>query len=62
MDRRYGEWAGNPKGHPENKEYCIASVYGERSMIDHQCTRKRGHGPDGLYCRQHAKQVEARLK
>lgn len=28
-----------------------------------QCTRKPGHGPDGLYCKQHSPEaVEARVK
>ena len=57
MTRVYGSWAGNPKGHPEDPERCIEKVYGPEylDMIGHQCTRKRGHGKDGLYCKQHAK-------
>ena len=53
--RIYGGWAGNPKGNPENKENCIEEVYG-LDWYSHQCTRKRGHGKDGLYCKQHTKQ------
>ena len=53
---RYGQWAGNPNGRPENLADCI-EVKRSYSAWDHgtQCTRKRGHGPDGLYCKQHAK-------
>ena len=58
--RVYGEWAGNPKGHKENTEYCIESVF-ERH-IDRQCNRKRGHGPDGLWCKQHGKREEENLE
>jgi len=53
--RRYGVWGGRPKGIPEDPSRCIEEVYGGR-WIHHQCSRKRGHGPDGLYCKQHAKQ------
>lgn len=50
--RRYGVWAGNPTGREEDTSRCIESVY-ERLSHGHQCERKRGHGPDGLYCKQH---------
>lgn len=53
--RVYGEWAGNPKGQLENIEYCVESVYRNGRMIEAQCSKKRGHGKDGLYCKQHAK-------
>lgn len=53
-ERVYGAWAGNPRGHAEDKARCIANVYpAGRSIIPHQCYRKRGCGPDGLYCKQH---------
>lgn len=53
--RRYCPWAGNEKGTPENKTKCIADVQdGGRSVMSHQCRRRRGFGPDGLYCRFHA--------
>lgn len=54
--RIYGDWAGNPKGNPERRGDCIVQVCWDR-MIDHQCTRKRGHGPDGLFCKQHARKI-----
>lgn len=54
--RRYNKWAGNPNGHKEDVSRCIVSVTpNERGGFahSHQCNRKRGHGPDGLYCKQH---------
>lgn len=60
-ERRYGEWAGRPNGVPENKENCVECVYPKTGFpICAQCSRKRGHGPDGLYCKQHAKRAERR--
>jgi hypothetical protein len=59
--RIYGEWAGNPNGITERTEDCVEGVYrGSRSFIESQCNRKRGHGPDGLYCKHHAKRHEAK--
>jgi hypothetical protein len=56
--RRYRRWAGCPKGTPEDESCCIVSVAdGGRSVLSHQCNRKRGHGPGGLYCKQHAKRA-----
>lgn len=58
-ERRYGKWAGNPNGTPEDETRCIQDVSNrDRSMGFHQCYRKRGHGPDGLYCFQHAPVTE----
>ena len=42
----------------EYVKYCIVEVPDPHVWQGHQCFRKRGHGPDGLYCRQHAKMVE----
>ena len=39
---------------------CISRVFRVYEFFSHQCSRKRGHGPDGLYCKQHAKIEEAR--
>ncbi len=60
--RIYGSWGGNPKGYPEDVTKCIESVTGtERGALSGQCRRKRGHGEDGLYCKQHdPKSVAAR--
>lgn len=54
--RRYNKWAGNPSGHEEDTSRCVMSVTpNERGGFahSHQCNRKRGHGPDKLYCKQH---------
>ena len=49
--RRYGVWVGNRQGTPEDPMRCVEGIW-ERA-VERQCTRKRGHGPDGEYCRQH---------
>jgi hypothetical protein len=41
---------------PEDLKLCVASVHrsdGGRFGRTGQCSRKRGHGPDGLYCKLH---------
>jgi len=59
--RRYGQWAGNPNGRTEDKTRCIWEVWERGRIINsYQCFRKRGYGPNGLYCKQHAKKVEAK--
>lgn len=41
----------------EDTKRCIESVAeGGRSVAVYQCTRVRGFGKDGLYCKQHAKE------
>lgn len=55
--RRYGKWAGNPSGRPEDTSRCAESVWDAYSPGGRQCARKRGHGRSKLYCRQHAKLV-----
>lgn len=58
-ERRYGRWAGRPNGYAEDKSCCAAEVpEGGRSCLFRQCARKRGHGPDGEFCRQHARMAE----
>lgn len=54
---RYGVWAGNPKGWSYVEDRCAYSVSTDR-WYSVQCSRKLGHGPGGLYCKQHAKKVE----
>lgn len=54
----YGRWSGNPKGHAYRPGRCAYSVW--RNFISGQCSRIWGHGPGGLYCKQHAKMVENR--
>lgn len=51
----YGKWSGNPKGHAPDYTLCCEEVW-ERNMRwsrAYQCSKKRGHGPDGAYCKQH---------
>ena len=53
---RYHQWAGNPKGRAYSEGDCACEVWidwGSR-----QCSRKNGHGINGLYCKQHAKILE----
>ncbi len=56
MERRYGQWAGNPKGNKEDLTKCIEEVWKRGCGISaHQCSKKRGYGPQALYCKQHSK-------
>lgn len=61
--RVYGAWAGHPDGEPEDKARCVKEVWSDvrGSWTPYQCTRKRGHGPGGLYCKQHADKAEKKL-
>lgn len=52
--RIYNQWSGNLKGVSEDLARCIVEVWPSRGL-PYQCCRKRGHGADGLYCKQHAK-------
>ena len=43
----------------ENETNCVEEVLRPERMYfgySWQCSRKRGHGKNGLYCKQHAKQ------
>jgi hypothetical protein len=61
--RFYGKWAGNPKGIREDPQRCIAEVSDrERWTHFYQCQRKRGKGPEGLYCGIHANMIAKGLK
>lgn len=48
---RYGAWAGNPAGHKPDFKLCCAEV--RKDWHYYQCSRSRGHGPDGAYCKTH---------
>lgn len=51
----YGAWAGDEKGTPYNPDQCAQEVRDIHSSYQiYQCSRKKGYGPDGLYCKQHA--------
>ena len=55
-ETRYGVWNGCPQGQAEDPARCFEEVYPTGGgWISYQCCRKRGHGRDGLYCKQHAK-------
>lgn len=57
--RRYGISDKRPDGVPERTERCVAEVFSlYRNYAGAQCSRYRGMGPDGLYCRQHATMIE----
>ena len=63
---RNGEWVYNyssarPEGTPERPKDCIFEVYEPRCW-SHQCCRPRGHGKNGLFCKQHAKVFESNEK
>lgn len=63
--RRYGKWAGNPAGEAEDETRCIEQVADNSTRFTRyrQCGKKRGHGPDGLYCKVHVPDnVRARLE
>ena len=45
------------KGVPEDKTKCVAEVQDFTGWHLWQCSRKRGHGPNGEYCKQHAKKI-----
>lgn len=65
---RYGNWAGNPKGNAPDYDRCCAKLHDRYHPGGYQCTRKRGHGPDEAYCKQHdpaavkQREAEARAK
>jgi hypothetical protein len=50
---RYGEWGGNPSGNRPLPDRCAHEVYDGMTRIFSQCARKRGHGPEGAFCKQH---------
>ena len=60
-ERHYGGYRGD-KQIPEDPTRCIEEVvsYATNFPNFHQCRRKRGYGPDGNYCKQHAKLELAR--
>lgn len=52
--KKYGAWAGNPEGRAPDYALCCEEVWTrERWARHHQCSKKRGYGPDGAYCKQH---------
>jgi hypothetical protein len=51
----YNEWSGNPKGYRPDFDRCARVVWPKGSYTSYQCSRACGHGPNGAYCKQHAK-------
>lgn len=57
---RYRVWGGEPKGRPYKPGQCAWEVHESgRGCLFYQCLRKPGHGPDALYCKQHARMVQS---
>jgi hypothetical protein len=54
---KYNKWAGNPSGWDYVEDRCAYDVWDKYMFGSRQCFRKAGHGPDELYCKQHAKMV-----
>ena len=57
--RYYDKWAGNEIGFREDEARCVVAVADSTGFHSLQCRRKRGHGKDGLLCKQHAKMEES---
>ncbi len=58
---RYHCWAGNPKGIPYVEGRCAYEVWNNgRGICSWQCGHYNGYGPDGLYCKQHTKIINAK--
>ena len=56
---RYGYTDTRFEGIPYDARHCAYRIYKHPSpMMSHQCSRRPGHGPDALYCKQHARMVE----
>ena len=55
----YGKSAMNPKGIKVDPTRCVKSVADCGGWHVYQCARKRGHGKDGKYCKQHGKKHPA---
>lgn len=58
--RQFGVWAGDPDGRAERLADCREEVFPAHG-IHYQCCRKRGHGLNGWFCKQHAKRHPAKI-
>ena len=54
---RYSQWIGEPQGRDFDHECCAYEVSNPTGWAGYQCSRKPGHGPGELYCKQHAQMV-----
>lgn len=50
---RYGVTPATPFGMAPDFNKCAEEVSDYYTGV-HQCKRRRGHGPDGAYCKKHA--------
>ena len=57
---RYGTWAGKPRGDAPDFTRCCVGVTPPREHIIRQCSKSRGHGPNGEYCAAHNPDAVAR--
>ena len=57
---RYDKSFINPGGFAYDPTRCATEVNGSFSWHRYQCLRHPEKGPDGLYCTQHARIIEAR--
>jgi len=55
---KYYQWAGNEKGWKYRDGDCAYEVYALNGWGSYQCSRKNGHGPGGLYCKQHGRMLK----
>lgn len=51
--KAYGQWAGNNAGRKPDPARCCVEVTATTSWVSHQCSRRRGYGPEEAYCKQH---------
>ena len=56
--RVYDTGTAIARNDPEDPICCIEEVNDSGGWHSYQCTRKRGYGPKGEYCKQHARMVE----
>jgi hypothetical protein len=62
--RRYAYRVYRPEGLRFSPSRCAWEVFrlfdddGEKVLLPGQCRHHPGHGPEGLYCRQHARKVQ----
>ena len=59
---RYNQWGGNPRGTAFDADRCAEEVPRSGGWLFYQCSRKPGHGPDALFCKQHAKRFLSEAK
>jgi hypothetical protein len=57
-ERKYNITRKNPEGVPEDEAKCVQSVWVAHRWNYKQCSRKRGHGLNGEYCKQHKKEQD----